>query len=74
MNLSGASLLPRSVAQRLEQLTGRPVREIYGMTESAGVSHTQRRGATMLGRDYRSRSLAAFARAKATKPRRVVRR
>jgi hypothetical protein len=30
--------------------------------------------ATMLGRDYRSRSLAAFARAKTTKPRRVVRR
>lgn len=30
--------------------------------------------ATMLGRDYRSKSLAAFARAKATKPRRVVRR
>ena len=30
--------------------------------------------ATMLGRDYRSRSLAAFARAKTAKPRRVVRR
>ena len=30
--------------------------------------------ATMLGRDYRSKSLAAFARAKTTKPRRVVRR
>jgi hypothetical protein len=30
--------------------------------------------ATMLGRDYRSRSLQAFARAKSTKPRRVVRR
>ncbi len=30
--------------------------------------------ATMLGRDYRSKSLAAFARAKLTKPRRVVRR
>ena len=30
--------------------------------------------ATMLGRDYRSRSLAAFAKAKLTKPRRVVRR
>ncbi|WP_041841469.1 hypothetical protein [Actinoplanes friuliensis] len=30
--------------------------------------------ATMLGRDYRSRSLQAFARAKTTKPRRVVRR
>jgi hypothetical protein len=30
--------------------------------------------ATMLGRDYRSKSLAAFAKAKATKPRRVVRR
>lgn len=30
--------------------------------------------ATMLGRDYRSKSLAAFARAKSTRPRRVVRR
>jgi Na+/melibiose symporter-like transporter len=30
--------------------------------------------ATMLGRDYRSKSLAAFARAKTSKPRRVVRR
>jgi hypothetical protein len=30
--------------------------------------------ATMLGRDYRSRSLAAIARAKTAKPRRVVRR
>jgi hypothetical protein len=30
--------------------------------------------ATMLGRDYRSRTLAAFAKAKTTKPRRVVRR
>jgi hypothetical protein len=30
--------------------------------------------ATMLGRDYRSKSLAAFAKAKLTKPRRVVRR
>ncbi|GID96499.1 hypothetical protein ACFQFC_27810 [Amorphoplanes digitatis] len=30
--------------------------------------------ATMLGRDYRSRSLQAFAKAKTTKPRRVVRR
>jgi len=30
--------------------------------------------ATMLGRDYRSRSLQAFAKARTTKPRRVVRR
>jgi hypothetical protein len=30
--------------------------------------------ATALGRDYRSRSLSAFAQARATKPRRVVRR
>ena len=30
--------------------------------------------ATMLGRDYRSKSLAAIARAKTTRPRRVVRR
>jgi hypothetical protein len=30
--------------------------------------------ATALGRDYRSRSLSAYAQARATKPRRVVRR
>ena len=30
--------------------------------------------ATALGRDYRSRTLSAYARARATKPRRVVRR
>ncbi|MEU7902782.1 hypothetical protein [Actinoplanes sp. NPDC049118] len=30
--------------------------------------------ATMLGRDYRSRSLQAFAKARTTRPRRVVRR
>ena len=33
MNLCGASLLPRSVAEQMEQLTGKPVREVYGMTE-----------------------------------------
>jgi fatty-acyl-CoA synthase len=37
INVSGASLLARSVAQRLEAVTGRPVREVYGMTEAGGV-------------------------------------
>jgi long-chain acyl-CoA synthetase len=31
-------------------ILGVPVYQIYGMTESAGVSHSQRRGATTLGR------------------------
>jgi len=31
-------------------ILGVPVYQIYGMTESAGVSHTQRHGATRLGR------------------------
>ena len=34
---AGASLLPRSVAERFERLTGKPVREVYGMTECGGV-------------------------------------
>ncbi|MDI1269415.1 MAG: AMP-binding protein [Polaromonas sp.] len=37
INISGASLLPRSVAEQMEQLTGKPIREVYGMTESGGV-------------------------------------
>ncbi len=37
INLCGASSLPRSVAEHLEHITGKPVREVYGMTESAGV-------------------------------------
>jgi fatty-acyl-CoA synthase len=37
VNLSGASFLPRSVAERIERLTGQPVREVYGMTECGGV-------------------------------------
>ncbi|MBT2305375.1 AMP-binding protein [Variovorax paradoxus] len=37
INISGASLLPRSVAEQMEQLTGKPLREVYGMTESGGV-------------------------------------
>jgi len=37
VNICGASLLPRSVAEQMEQLTGKPVREVYGMTESGGV-------------------------------------
>jgi fatty-acyl-CoA synthase len=30
-------LLPRSVAEQMEQVTGKPMREVYGMTEAAGV-------------------------------------
>jgi fatty-acyl-CoA synthase len=37
INISGASLLPRSVAEQIEQITGQPLREVYGMTESGGV-------------------------------------
>jgi fatty-acyl-CoA synthase len=37
LNISGASLLPHSVAEQMEQLTGMPMREVYGMTESGGV-------------------------------------
>ncbi len=37
VNFCGASLLPRSVAEQMEQLTGKPVREVYGMTEAGGV-------------------------------------
>jgi fatty-acyl-CoA synthase len=37
INICGASLLPRSVAEQIEHLTSKPVREVYGMTESGGV-------------------------------------
>ena len=37
LNICGASLLPRSVAEQMEHLTGKPVHEVYGMTESGGV-------------------------------------
>ena len=37
VNFCGASLLPRSVAEQMERLTGKPVREVYGMTECGGV-------------------------------------
>jgi fatty-acyl-CoA synthase len=37
LNISGASLLPRGVAEQMERLTGKPMREVYGMTESGGV-------------------------------------
>jgi fatty-acyl-CoA synthase len=37
VNICGASLLPRSVAEQMEHLTGKPMREVYGMTESGGV-------------------------------------
>ncbi|WP_298212623.1 AMP-binding protein [Acidovorax sp.] len=36
-NLCGAALTPRAVAQGVEAATGQPLREIYGMTECAGV-------------------------------------
>jgi fatty-acyl-CoA synthase len=37
INFCGASMLPRSVAEQMERLTGKPVREVYGMTECGGV-------------------------------------
>ncbi|SDE48798.1 fatty-acyl-CoA synthase [Variovorax sp. CF079] len=37
INICGASLLPRSVAEQMELLTGKPMREVYGMTEAGGV-------------------------------------
>ena len=37
INVSGAALTPRGIAQQLEAVTGRPLREIYGMTECGGV-------------------------------------
>jgi len=37
INVSGASLLPHAVAEQIEHLTGKPVREVYGMTECGGV-------------------------------------
>lgn len=37
INICGASLLPRSVAEQMEHITGKPVREVYGMTEAGGV-------------------------------------
>ncbi len=37
INFCGASLLPRAVAEQMERITGKPVREVYGMTECGGV-------------------------------------
>jgi fatty-acyl-CoA synthase len=37
INICGASLLARSVAEQMENLTKKPLREVYGMTESGGV-------------------------------------
>ena len=37
VNISGASMLSRSVAEQLEHITGKPVHELYGMTETGGV-------------------------------------
>ncbi|HFQ7114165.1 TPA: AMP-binding protein [Pseudomonas aeruginosa] len=34
---AGAALLPSSIARRVEDLLGVPVREVYGMTETSGV-------------------------------------
>ncbi len=39
--MSGAASLPRSVAERAEQVTGRQVRELLGMTETGGVLATE---------------------------------
>jgi fatty-acyl-CoA synthase len=36
-NFCGASLMPRSVAEQVEAITGKPLREVYGMTEAGGV-------------------------------------
>ena len=36
-SIGGGALLPRSVAAQIEQITGKPMREVYGMTESGGV-------------------------------------
>ena len=37
INVSGAASTPRAVAQDMERITSRPVHEVYGMTECAGV-------------------------------------
>jgi len=37
VNYCGASPMPRSVAEQMERLTTKPVREVYGMTECGGV-------------------------------------
>ncbi|MEC4723697.1 AMP-binding protein [Noviherbaspirillum sp. CPCC 100848] len=39
--MSGASSLPRSVAESAERITGRQVREMLGMTETGGVIATE---------------------------------
>jgi len=36
-NFAGASLLPRGAAEQMERITGKPIREVYGMTEAGGV-------------------------------------
>ncbi|RJF86979.1 acyl-CoA synthetase [Oleomonas cavernae] len=35
--LCGGASTPKVVAQRIEQITGKPLREVYGMTETAGA-------------------------------------
>lgn len=39
--VTGGSPLPSSVAERIEAMTGRPLRQIYGMTETAGIIAAQ---------------------------------
>ncbi|HEY8360781.1 MAG TPA: AMP-binding protein, partial [Ramlibacter sp.] len=36
-NFCGAALMPQSVAEQIEAITGKPLREVYGMTEAGGV-------------------------------------
>jgi fatty-acyl-CoA synthase len=37
VNYTGGSLLPRCVGEALERITGKAVRQLYGMTETGGV-------------------------------------
>lgn len=37
INVSGAAVTPRAVVDDMERVTGRPLHEIYGMTECAGI-------------------------------------
>ena len=36
-NISGGAALPRAVAEGMQQVTGKPMREVFGMTEAGGV-------------------------------------
>jgi fatty-acyl-CoA synthase len=37
VNISGAASLPLAIAHQVERATGKPIREVYGMTEAGGV-------------------------------------